>query len=106
MDLVVRVIFEKSVGDLSQTETLLGLHDQAHNPHAVDDDGPHLVLLHVGELELLHGGVLVQRVGVGHLRTGASEEEILGSRESGDGCVRGTLSLRSLVLEYIEIPLL
>lgn len=78
MDLVVRIILEECVGDLRQTETLLGLHDQADNPHAVDDDSPHLVLFHVGQLELLHGRVLVQGVGVGHLRTGASEEGILG----------------------------
>ena len=35
VDLIVGIFFEQSVGYLSQTESLLAVHGQRHNPHAV-----------------------------------------------------------------------
>ena len=44
MDLVVRVILQQSVGDLSQAQSLLGVHHQAHNAHPVYYDGADLII--------------------------------------------------------------
>ena len=38
VDLVVGIILEESVGDLGQTQSLLGVHHQTDDPDAVDDD--------------------------------------------------------------------
>lgn len=43
MDLVVAVVFEERVGDLSQTESLPLIDDQRHDGDAVQDDLAHLV---------------------------------------------------------------
>ena len=42
VNLIVGIILEKSVGDLGQTQSLLGVHHQADDPDAVDDDCSHL----------------------------------------------------------------
>ena len=42
VDLVVGVILQQSVGDLSQAQSLLRVHQEAHNPHTVDDNSPDL----------------------------------------------------------------
>lgn len=42
VDLIVAELLEECVGDLGETETLLGLDEQGHNGDAVEHNGAHL----------------------------------------------------------------
>ena len=43
VDLVVGVVLQQGVGDLGQTQPLLGLHDEADDADPVDHHRAHLV---------------------------------------------------------------
>lgn len=49
MDLVVREVFEESVGDLSQAETLRVLHHERHDSHSMQHDRPDFVVPHAAQ---------------------------------------------------------